>query len=338
MVNSKGYMKKGINLIILLFTYHMSVTESAGLGLDNTLIPPSVRFYKYQPSLTFGLSYGSGGNPGYYDSEGNQLSEQQIDFNKDTDLPDFTEAGLLLFRDTLDKVDRLWDTEYTFISANIAYGSGDFLFYARLPFMIRNYNEKIIGVEYDPAIVDQLVIRRKEEGVSDIESSARFENIDFGFRYTVWQSDSLNLYLNPQVSASTVPSEELFGNRPSVFYLPVGVVYNGESSGFLLEAGYAIREGGMSDQFWSEASIYFTNVPKTLLFVDLSFAYSLDESTEPFRRFYEPISPSFFVVAPGFNIVINDNLDLNIRYRVDLWNKSNYGMSRFTFGANLLLE
>jgi hypothetical protein len=317
-------------LLIILF---LSVNPANLSAFDNSLVPAHIRMYKAEPTFTIGASFANGGNPGYYDSNGDPVAEQTFDFDS-ADSIIFKPEFLLLYRDTLDKTDLLWDTEYYQAIINIAFSYSDFDLFAKLPITFRTYSEKVVGVQYDPSINNNLNVIRKAEFAYDLPSTSRIETIDLGARWTFFDTEKIKLFTMPTGSISLLEeSDGYFGNLPSEINLPIGIDYLFDKTGLQAQAGYVLREGAMSDQIRADATLYFTNVNNTILFLDVRFLQSLDESEE-FVRFTEPISPTYFTVAPGFTYHSPKGFSFFVSYRVDIYNKSNYGMSRFDMGIN----
>lgn len=330
--NCKRYIIKAITLTVF-FTF-FSISASA---FDNTLLSPQMRLYKKEAGLNIGLNYIQGGNPGYYDNNANPVAEKTLDFSTDDSLL-FTPTGLLLFRDTLDKTDLLWDTEFYEIALSAGYGIGDFYLFAQLPLTIRDYSEKIVGVQYNQSIDNNLNIIRKAEFAYDLPSTTRFERIDLGIRWTFLETEDLKLFTMPTGTLALVDdNEDFFANIPSTISLPIGIDYSFGSTGLQGQAAYVLREGDMSEQLQIDATLYFTNVPNTALFLDVRYLQSFDE-TDEFIRYTVPIAPSYLTVAPGFSMLIAQNFDFFINFRVDLWNKSNYGMTGVNAGVNWMMD
>jgi hypothetical protein len=310
-------------------------------GIDNTAIPPSYRFYKQRGGLIIGLSYASGGNPGFYDSEANAVMESDVDFDNDPDITLFTDDGLRLLRDTMDSVNRLWDTEYDDFAFNLGYEIGDFLVYSKLNYQVRSYNLRYTAVQYNQAFFDRLVVQRREEIIVPVDSDSRFGSLVLGTRYTAIDNESFKVYIRPEGRIDLISDDaQFFNNTPNMLSIPIGFVTEFNSFGILLESGFNLREGNMSEQFTTDFSFFLKNVTNTVLFLDVQYVQSLDDPLNDgdFIQFQHPSAPSYLTVAPGFSIFFNDAFDLNFRYRVDLWNTNNYGMKRFSIGANYMLR
>ncbi|GAB5466090.1 MAG: hypothetical protein Kapaf2KO_15260 [Candidatus Kapaibacteriales bacterium] len=334
------------HLFILIIITLPLISISQNNVTDNLTLPPLIRSFEYEPDIWFGVSYANGSSRGYYNTDGTNVLETTIDssrYQAILDLPFVDVIGD--FIDTvsrIDRADRLFESDYNEIVLSGGYSIGNFLIDVQLPITIRSVMDRYSLTEYDDELnqFNLPEVRAQSERTITSESITRIERTELTARYHYNVTDDFIIFTMPRATISLLrDDQEFFSEIPHELYMPLGLAYSVGNFNLLLEGGLNVVEAEYSEQFISNFTLLFSSVETTALFLSTNFVYSLDEREFDTNRPFEmPFAPSFFSVAPGFTINVEELVDLSFRYQVSLWNTNNLAVTNIILGANVFLE